>query len=77
MNEDSNMTGGRLPDEPLPDEPLADDLAAALRALPRERAPGALLEERTVRAVRAAGVLGGDGGRWRVPPAWWAAGVAA
>lgn len=52
------------------DGPVPAELEAALRELPREREPGELLEERTVRAVRAAGVLqpagapgpaGGDG----------------
>jgi hypothetical protein len=38
----------------------------ALRALPREAQPGDLLEERTVRALREAGLLGRRRpGRWR------------
>jgi hypothetical protein len=39
-------------------EPLDPELAAALAALPRTREPGDLLEERTVRRLRSAGVLG-------------------
>jgi hypothetical protein len=46
---------------------------AAFAALPHERAPGRLLEERVVRALRTRGVL-----RRRAPaPAWIAAGLAA
>lgn len=50
---------------------------AALEALPRERDPGRLVEERTVKALRARGLLYGPGrlGVRRLP--WLAAGVAA
>lgn len=49
---------------------------AAFDALPRERAPGRLLEERTVRALRERGVLRGDR-RVRFPAAWMAGATAA
>ena len=55
--------------------PLDAKLADAMRLLPREREPGGLLEERTVRSLRERGVLNG-GGR-RIGRVWWAAGVAA
>lgn len=56
---------------------------AALDALSRELEPGRLLEERTVRALRARGLLGRNraavGGRVGIgrSPAWWVAAVAA
>jgi hypothetical protein len=56
-------------------EPLDATLAEAVRALARERAASALLEERTVRALRTAGVLSSGAqpaARW-----WWAAATAA
>src|SRR5688572_2305892 len=48
------------------DEPLDERLLEALRELPREREPGELLEERTVRVLRAQGVLAShrSGFRW-------------
>ena len=57
------------------DEPMDAELQAALRELPREREPGELLEERTVRALRAHGVLttAPRGFRW----SWLVAGAAA
>ena len=56
---------------------LTEGERAALAALPRERAPGALLEERVVRALRAEGILAPRGRRWRAGGGWWAAAVAA
>lgn len=50
------------------------ELAAALSALPASRAPGDLLEQRTVRRLRAAGVLGR---RSSLRREWVAAGLAA
>lgn len=50
----------------------------ALSALPREREPSRLLEERTVRALRGRGLLEGAGARRvRVPPGWRVAAAAA
>jgi hypothetical protein len=57
------------------DEPLDAELVDRVRALPRERVSSALLEERTVRAVRAAGMVWSGAprpGRW-----WWPAAAAA
>lgn len=57
-----------------------DELTAAereaLAALPRERQPSALLEERTVRALQARGLLRGRGSKWSGAP-WRAAATAA
>lgn len=57
-----------------------DELTAAERqaldALPRERQPSALLEERTVRALRERGLLRGRGSAWSRAP-WRAAATAA
>ena len=57
------------------EEPVGERLMEALRELPREREPGDLLEERTVRALRTRGVLatGTHGFRW----SWVIAGAAA
>jgi hypothetical protein len=55
-----------------PDD-LSPEEGSELAALPRERVPGRLLEERVVRALRARGVLH----RRRPPMAWLAAGLAA
>jgi hypothetical protein len=52
---------------------LTPDERAALDALPREQAPGRLLEQRVVRALRDRGLLR----RARPAPAWLAAGLAA
>jgi hypothetical protein len=49
------------------------DLGPSMDALPRELDPGDLLEERTVRALREAGLLG----RRRVIPRAWLAGAVA
>ncbi|HEX6694033.1 MAG TPA: hypothetical protein VF035_04930 [Longimicrobiales bacterium] len=49
------------------------DLGPSIDALPRELEPGDLLEERTVRALREAGLLG----RRRVIPRAWLAGAVA
>ena len=56
------------------DAPLDGALLEAVRALPRERAASDVLEERTVRALRANGLLSGRRG---MPRSWYAAGVAA
>jgi len=61
------------------DDDLTREERAALDALPRERDPGPLLEERTVRALRARGLLG-RGERIARPvftPAWASAAAAA
>jgi hypothetical protein len=57
------------------EEVLDEELAAALRSLPRERQPSALLEERTVTLLRQGGMLGRRP-HW-LPAGWWAAGLAA
>ena len=62
--------------EPHDDE-LGAGLQEALRSLPRERAPGRLLEERTVRALRAQGLVEARRGPGRIPRAWLAAAAAA
>ena len=62
------------------DDDLTSELREALRALPRERDPGALLEERTVRALRERGLLvarSGRAGVRRIPAAWLGGAVAA
>lgn len=63
----------------LPDEDLTPELRSALAGLGRERMPGRMLEERTVRALRAEGLLqpGSGGSRWIRFPASWMAGSAA
>ena len=61
------------------DDDLTREERAALDALPRERDPGPLLEERTVRALRARGLLG-RGRRIAVAPVFspaWASAAAA
>ena len=50
------------------------DLGPAVDALPRELEPGDLLEERTVRALREAGLIGR---RRAIPRLWLAGGLAA
>ncbi|MDH4044463.1 MAG: hypothetical protein OEW06_08400 [Gemmatimonadota bacterium] len=47
---------------------LTPDERAAFARLPREQAPGRMLEERTVHALRAQGLLGR--GRQTSPPVW-------
>jgi hypothetical protein len=58
-----------------------DETVGWLDALPRERAPDPALEDRTVMALRTAGLLGAGtvARRPAVSPAagWWAAGIAA
>src|SRR5688572_19713539 len=60
-------------EERFEDEGLDEALALAVRALPRERPPSRLLEERTVTLLRESGWLR----RRRWPAGWWAAGLAA
>lgn len=61
------------------EDELSTEERALFAALPREREPGRLLEERTVRALRARGLVEAPAvtGRRAIPRAWWAAGVAA
>ncbi len=62
------------------DDDLSPAEREAFRALPRERDPGELLEERTVRALREQGLFGGRERPRRsvtVHPAWVAAAAAA
>jgi hypothetical protein len=59
------------------DTELTPELRAALAALPREREPGRLLEERTVRALRERGVVQPQGTRRVRFPAAWISGAAA
>ncbi|HEU0055065.1 MAG TPA: hypothetical protein VFQ39_17885 [Longimicrobium sp.] len=59
------------------DDALPPAERAALDALPREREPGRLLEERTVRALRERGLLRAPGRRIRFPAAWIGGAVAA
>lgn len=62
------------------DEEMTPELRRHLAALPREREPGALLEERTVRALRERGLIETRkaGGRVRrIPMAWLGGAVAA
>lgn len=59
----------------LDDGDTTPELREALAALPRERAPGRLLEERTVRALRERGLL--QAPARRRPPAAWLGGAAA
>lgn len=56
---------------------LPPEIRSALAALPREAAPGGLLEERTVRALRQAGLVAVPMRRPRRFVAAWAAGAAA
>lgn len=56
-------------------EDLTDAERAALEALPRERMPRRLVEERTVRALRERGVI--RSGRVRIPASWRTAAIAA
>jgi hypothetical protein len=59
------------------DDDLSPEELAALRALPRERDPGDLLEHRTVRALRARNLLRQPERRGIVlSPAWMAAAAA-
>lgn len=64
--------------DPHEDE-LPPELLSALRGLPREREPGRLLEERTVRALRESGLVQAAAPRGirRVPAAWISGAVAA
>jgi hypothetical protein len=61
------------------DDELPPALRHALQNLPRERQPGGLLEERTVRALRQSGLVqpGGTRGARRVPASWLGGAVAA
>ena len=62
------------------EDELTPDLRNALRSLPRERDPGRLLEERTVRALRERGMIvreAGGGSIRRIPRAWLGGAVAA
>jgi hypothetical protein len=62
------------------DEEMTPELRRQLDALPRERDPGRLLEERTVRALRERGLIetARAGGRVRrIPMAWLGGAVAA
>ncbi|HEU0298309.1 MAG TPA: hypothetical protein VFR37_02620 [Longimicrobium sp.] len=63
---------------PQEDE-LTPELHSALQALPRERDPGQLLEERTVRALKDRGMIetARPGGRIRRIPRSWLGGAAA
>lgn len=64
----------------LHDDELPPGLRNALRGLPREREPGRLLEERTVRALREHGVIDAAAPRRgirRLPGAWIGGAVAA
>ncbi|HEU0015115.1 MAG TPA: hypothetical protein VFQ45_15605 [Longimicrobium sp.] len=59
---------------------LPPELRGALAALPRERDPGRLLEERTIRALRERGLLEAPAARGRTrrfPAAWMGGAVAA
>ncbi len=59
-----------------PDD-LAPEERALFAALPREREPGRMLEERTVRALRERGALDAPAARRRFPAAWIGGAVAA
>jgi len=62
------------------DNGLPPELRGALASLPRERDPGSLLEERTVRALRERGLLEAPAARGRTrrfPAAWMGGAVAA
>jgi len=78
MTRDENAVGGPDPIE------LTDEERRALAGLARERDPGRLLEERTVRALREEGLLtpsgAADSARGRADrhsgPSWWRAAAA-
>ena len=55
---------------------ITPEFQAAFAALPREREPGRLLEERTVRSLRERGLLQGPR-RFRLPASWLAGATAA
>jgi hypothetical protein len=59
-----------------PDDLTPDELRL-LAALPREREPGRLLEERTVRALRERDLVAPPARRFRIPAAWAGGAVAA
>jgi hypothetical protein len=59
------------------DDELTPDERRLFAALPREREPGRLLEERTVHALRQRGALEPRGRRLRFPAAWVGSAVAA
>ncbi len=61
------------------EDELTPELRSALQALPRERDPGELLEERTVRALKERGTIetARPGGRIRRIPRSWLSGAAA
>lgn len=64
----------------MEDEGMTPELRRALEALPRERDPGRLLEERTVNALRQRGMIEtarADGRVRRIPRAWLGGAVAA
>lgn len=58
------------------DDELTPEERAALAALPREATPGDLLEERTVRALAARGLLRRPHSRFRPLAAWMSAAAA-
>lgn len=64
---------------PDTNDELPPELRRALNDLPREQAPGDLLEERTVRALRERGLVDRAPGRTlrRVPRSWMGGAVAA
>ena len=66
-------------DHGMEEDGLTPELRSALQALPRERDPGQLLEERTVRALQERGVIrtARAGGRIRRIPRSWLGGAAA
>jgi len=78
MTRDENAVGGPEPIE------LTDEERRALAGLARERDPGRLLEERTVRALREEGLLAPSGAVEAVRgrderhsgPSWWRAAAA-
>jgi hypothetical protein len=64
----------------MEEDEMTPELRRALQALPRERDPGRLLEERTVRALRERGMIEtarADGRVRRIPMAWLGGAVAA
>jgi len=64
----------------LPEEEMTPELKDALAALPREREPSQLLEERTVRALRGQGLLevpAKPARAFRFPASWMAGAAAA